>query len=181
MTTSFLWPTRILIACRSQGEKTDDSSDDNEDKEESSAPAPSDEQTSEPAEGRKAEDIPESEISGKVAQASMKLAEVSLKSIRHTKIFRRLNDSDWFMPWCRRSPQSVNVPKAAMGNQTEDSSSNESSSSSSEEGGKMEAADEGRKAEDIPASEIENSLHQAEVSQESAWNAFEMETHSYRW
>jgi hypothetical protein len=69
-----------------------------------------------------------------------------------------------------------------MGNQTEDSSSNESSSSSSssEEGGKMEAADEGRKAEDIPASEIENSLHQAEVSQESAWNAFEMETHSYR-
>jgi hypothetical protein len=67
-----------------------------------------------------------------------------------------------------------------MGNQTEDSSSNESSSSSSEEGGKMEAADEGRKAEDIPASEIENSLHQAEVSHESAWNTFEMERHSYR-
>jgi hypothetical protein len=69
-----------------------------------------------------------------------------------------------------------------MGNQTEDSSSNESSSSSSssEEGDKMEAADEGRLAEDIPASEIENSLHQAEVSQESAWHAFEMETHSYR-
>jgi hypothetical protein len=73
------------------------------------------------------------------------------------------------------------VPKAAMSNQTEDSSSSDSGSgsSSSEEGGKMEAADEGRKAEDIPASEIENSLHQAEVSQESAWNAFDMETHSF--
>lgn len=43
----------------------------------------------------------------------------------------------------------------------------ENSSSSSSSGGvtegTMEAADEGRYAEDIPASEIEDSLHQAEV------------------
>jgi hypothetical protein len=41
-----------------------------------------------------------------------------------------------------------------------DSSSSSSSSSSSEP---MEASDEGRKAEDIPAKEIEDSLHKAEV------------------
>lgn len=45
-----------------------------------------------------------------------------------------------------------------MGNDDEE----KSSGSSSPAGGKMEAADEGRLAEDIPAAEIENSLHQAE-------------------
>lgn len=46
----------------------------------------------------------------------------------------------------------------------EHSSSTSSSSSSGEaESGTMEAADEGRYAEDIPAKEIEDSLHQAEV------------------
>jgi hypothetical protein len=53
--------------------------------------------------------------------------------------------------------QSVSVPRSAMDNQTEGSHNSSSD-------GKMEAADEGRLAEDIPASEIENSLHQAEVS-----------------
>jgi hypothetical protein len=57
---------------------------------------------------------------------------------------------------------------SAFSSATSDSSDVDSSplsrSSSSSEGGKMEAADEGRKAEDIPSSEIENSLHQAEVS-----------------
>lgn len=42
-------------------------------------------------------------------------------------------------------------------------SSTQSSSSSSGSSEPMEAADEGRKAEDIPAKEIEDSLHQAEV------------------
>jgi hypothetical protein len=43
------------------------------------------------------------------------------------------------------------------------SSTQSSSSSSSGSSEPMEAADEGRKAEDIPAKEIEDSLHQAEV------------------
>lgn len=42
-------------------------------------------------------------------------------------------------------------------------SSSSSSSSSSGSSEPMEAADEGRKAEDIPSKEIEDSLHQAEV------------------
>lgn len=43
------------------------------------------------------------------------------------------------------------------------SSTQSSSSSSSGSSEPMEAADEGRKAEDIPSKEIEDSLHQAEV------------------
>lgn len=45
----------------------------------------------------------------------------------------------------------------------EHSSSSSSSSSGEVASGTMEAADEGRYAEDIPAKEIEDSLHQAEV------------------
>lgn len=46
------------------------------------------------------------------------------------------------------------------GKKTQSSSSSTESSSD----GPMEAADEGRFAEDIPAKELEESLHQAEVS-----------------
>lgn len=42
--------------------------------------------------------------------------------------------------------------------------SSSSSSTESSSAGPMEAADEGRYAEDIPAKELEDSLHQAEVS-----------------
>jgi hypothetical protein len=45
----------------------------------------------------------------------------------------------------------------------EQSSSSSSSSSGEVASGTMEASDEGRYAEDIPAKEIEDSLHQAEV------------------
>ena len=63
------------------------------------------------------------------------------------------------------STQSVAVPRAAMDKDEGSSKSDElSSSSSSSEGGKMEAADEGRYAEDIPQAELSQSLHQSEVS-----------------
>jgi hypothetical protein len=53
---------------------------------------------------------------------------------------------------------------AGHGEGDNSSSSSSSSSSGGVAEGTMEAADEGRYAEDIPASEIEESLHQAEVS-----------------
>ncbi|KAJ9103212.1 hypothetical protein QFC21_002635 [Naganishia friedmannii] len=105
----------------------------------SSSSSSSSEKSSEPMEaadeGRMAEDIPAKEIEDSMHRAD-----------------------------------AIASPRAAMSQEAaghgEGDNSSSSSSSSSTGGvaeGTMEAADEGRYAEDIPASEIEESLHQAEV------------------
>ncbi|KAJ9108518.1 hypothetical protein QFC20_003424 [Naganishia adeliensis] len=110
-------------------------------------------------EGRKAEDIPSKEIEDSLHQAEVRFA---FSYGRHPKFLTVL---------LRVTPllQSVAVPRAAMSSESkgegggEHSSSSSSSSSGEVASGTMEAADEGRYAEDIPAKEIEDSLHQAEA------------------
>ncbi|KAJ9119123.1 hypothetical protein QFC22_003614 [Naganishia vaughanmartiniae] len=61
------------------------------------------------------------------------------------------------------SPRAAMSQEAAGHGEGENSSFSSSSSSGGVAEGTMEAADEGRYAEDIPAAEIEESLHQAEI------------------